>query len=184
MKPERALSTAWWNVVRRKMRATPAEADESVRCPDCDGPMFLMEGRFGRFYKCEEWGCQGTHGAHLDGRPRQPRNVPPELLEARQRAARAVRQLLTAVRERVVPDTTFFRSASVNIKPDIEKVIWLAELGGTAIWPIRQNEPGLHLRKRTIEECRRVEAAANKWRREKYPCAWDHVGLDGLEETG
>jgi hypothetical protein len=32
----RELSTKWWNVIRRSIRATPA-TEHKVACPDCGG---------------------------------------------------------------------------------------------------------------------------------------------------
>src|SRR5271155_4024917 len=94
----RPFSTAWWNVIRRRMNATEAREDRSVRCPDCDGPMHLMRGRYGRFYRCWRYECLGTVGARLDGTPRKPKGSP-ELLEARARATKAMSFVVRAREE-------------------------------------------------------------------------------------
>lgn len=41
-----------------------------LKCPECQGIMRLKRSKHGLFYGCENWpDCQGTHGAHPDGRP-------------------------------------------------------------------------------------------------------------------
>lgn len=41
-----------------------------VFCPECKEPMRLQRSKNGSFYGCPNWpGCDGTHGAHPDGRP-------------------------------------------------------------------------------------------------------------------
>ncbi len=39
-------------------------------CGDCSAPMELRNSRYGKFYGCSRYpACDGTHGAHSDGRP-------------------------------------------------------------------------------------------------------------------
>lgn len=43
---------------------------ETPACPDCGSSMKLRRSRFGLFYGCPRYpACQGTHGAHPDGKP-------------------------------------------------------------------------------------------------------------------
>src|SRR3990167_394098 len=68
-------------------------ASETLACPECGSPMRLRRSRFGLFYGCPRYpACQGTHGAHPDGRPlgtpanadvKRLRSRAHELLEAR-----------------------------------------------------------------------------------------------------
>lgn len=39
-------------------------------CPECGQPMVLRRSKRGPFYGCSAWPqCDGSHGAHPDGRP-------------------------------------------------------------------------------------------------------------------
>ena len=196
-KAKRELSTKWWNVIRRQINATQARVF-NVPCPDCGSGMFLAQGRYGRFYRCSIPDCRGTWGARLDGTPRKPRG-PADLLQARERARDAVHRLLVErqfVNARLVEEK---RAAGLSwwntptgilaCKDDLHS-IWLdaklppvpvpmkkrrrsVGLRATAFWP-----SGLFLRRRTIEECQRVEAAANILLRRIRKHAWDRVLLD------
>ena len=60
--------------------------EHSVTCADCGAAMRLRESRYGWFYSCEKFpSCEGSHGAHPDGRPMgTPANA--ETKRARRRA--------------------------------------------------------------------------------------------------
>jgi hypothetical protein len=77
---------------------TPEEVEELAKtpapkvrfdlaCPDCDAPLVLLAGKFGRFYGCstyEESGCKGSHSAHPNGAPKgTPANATVRKLRAR-----------------------------------------------------------------------------------------------------
>jgi len=42
----------------------------TLTCPECGAPVRLRPSRYGLFYGCTTWPkCNGTHGAHPDGKP-------------------------------------------------------------------------------------------------------------------
>lgn len=44
--------------------------DHNLTCPECGSRMELRPSKFGLFYGCTTFPkCDGTHGAHSDGRP-------------------------------------------------------------------------------------------------------------------
>lgn len=193
--PERKLSTKWRDVIRRMMYATPATADENVRCPDCGSPMHLREGRFGRFYKCWRFECQGTVGARLDGTPRVQKG-PPALLRARIQARDAV-HLAAVEHDRLVEAGTEFRRARgldwwncphrlAGCKIEFGEIEVVAKLHLVVTHRDRRSfwNRGLFIRRRSIEECERIiEAAAivrervkDDFRRLRQN-AWDKVVL-------
>jgi ssDNA-binding Zn-finger/Zn-ribbon topoisomerase 1 len=46
--------------------------EHDLKCPECGAPMALKPSRFGLFYGCGDWamsGCNGSHGAHKNGKP-------------------------------------------------------------------------------------------------------------------
>lgn len=220
---KRKLSTAWYNVIRREMRATPATSDPSVRCPDCDGSMSLLEGRYGRFYKCDRYECKGTWGAHLDGKPRPVKGTP-QLRTARKRARVAIGAMY-AERDRLHreehPDDVddwcypsycscgkemrFTHPRPGNATPDLEAVVGQAvptplevmvrNALKCGLLPVRvYREIGLHIRRRTVEECLRIEAAAKArtlWLVEERKLlkhrrrgnAWDRVYVGSFDEA-
>lgn len=171
------LSTAWWNVIRRQMNATPAKP-HPVPCPDCGSQTHLMRGKYGRFYKCWRFDCHGTAGANLDGTPRKPKG-PRALTRARIRARNAVHRVVVE-RDRIAQEKTEWRCIRchgeswwnephtlANCKDDFRAIYFAAKLEPIAIklrngrkWMPQWEPVGLHLRKRTIEECERVVAAA------------------------
>jgi ssDNA-binding Zn-finger/Zn-ribbon topoisomerase 1 len=183
----RELSTAWWNVIRRQMRATPAEEDSDVRCPDCDGPMYLMKGRYGRFYKCNRYECKGTHGATLAGKARKPKGSA-TLLMARKRARVAMSVVFAArddLHQTEMPDDVehwsyptycscgkewyHLRPKSGDAKPDLKFIIEEAGLVPTTLLGSykagllsarAEYKLGIHIQRRSVDECLRIEAAA------------------------
>jgi hypothetical protein len=206
----RELSTAWWNVVRRKMRATAAKA-YPVKCPDCGSSTHLMEGKFGRFYKCCRFDCSGTHGARLDGKPVKPKG-PRDLVRARVRAREAV-QRVVAERDRIERETVQWKRAFgcgpwwnhdhtfANCKDDFRTIVFAAKLPpvtlrrrpGSREWRPFWAPVGLYLRKRSVEECERVIKAAEEHIRttlaeadaqirRKRGHAWDRVLVGTLGE--
>lgn len=48
---------------------TPVAIIENSPCPDCQARMFLKVGRFGRYYRCQNYkqGCKGACSAKMDG---------------------------------------------------------------------------------------------------------------------
>ncbi len=195
----RELSTKWWNVIRRQMRATAATDDPTARCPDCNGMMWLMEGRYGRYYTCQRlYQCKGTLGARLDGSVIAPRGTAVEMV-ARDRARLAVSALVDARREWELANRRegHFFSESVHIADDLNAVIEAAKLPRVlmalrkkdrlllrrGILPARVSYPlGLHIRRRTIEECERIRIAAEDRTRRYRQNAWDRLTLDTFEE--
>ncbi len=195
--PKRELSTSWWNVIRRKMTATPAK-EYLTACPDCGSLMWLMRGKYGRFYKCRRLDCRGTKGAHLDGRPR--RDTGPEPL------IRARRQARDAIHKIVLERTRRYRKENAEAKArgrawwthhhlaccefDFQDVLGMANLPPVPIHPSRRRrwtppwEPkGFNLRKRTIEECERIAQAADVVLRRLRGHAWDRVLVDALDAS-
>lgn len=188
----RELSQTWWDVIRRKMRAVTA-TERPVACPDCGSPMHLMEGKFGRFYKCCRFDCRGTLGAHLDGSPRTQRG-PAALLDARCRARDAVHRVVRE-RDRALEEEVAFKRANglawwscdhhLASCKDVFRII----VFGAKLEPIREaprkKDPlriraywhpcGLFLRRRSIEECERVIEAATVVLRRVRKNAWDKV---------
>ena len=199
------LSTSWWNVIRRQMRATQATC-HPVFCPDCGSTTRLKEGRYGRFYRCDRYECQGTVGARLDGTPCPPKGSP-ELLEARLQAQSAMR-LLVLEHEMLCEDEKKANKKHiewwegfdpprpwVSCKEDFRAVVAEAGLAGFDPWPVRRVEPGVHIRRRSLDECERIIAAATKrylliceqrddLRRRQRGLKWDrvYVGIDIAEE--
>jgi ssDNA-binding Zn-finger/Zn-ribbon topoisomerase 1 len=219
-KAKRELSTAWWNVIRRQMRATTAKEDPSVQCPDCNGRMHLKEGRYGRFYKCNRYECKGTLGAHLDGKPR-PDKASPSLRTARKRARVAIGMMFherDKLHQEEHPDDlvewgyptwcscgkewrSYTRPKEGDAKPDLENVIVVAELLANVRFSFKSflgdhrvyDVAGIHLKRRTVEECRRIEAAAKartQWlieelkllRHRRRGNAWDRVYVGSFDE--
>ena len=193
----RELSQKWWLVIRRQMRATPF-TEHKVQCPDCGSPTHIMQGKWGRFYRCDRVICCGTWGAKLDGTPRKARGSH-ELLQARERAMAAVHLVLNE-RERVgdlpkLPgesECAYHYGHWADTRTDMERI---AEDAALDIPKRIFNVPVLHLRKRTIEELGRVEAAAvtlylklveeaDTRRRKLRGNAWDHIYLGILEDEG
>lgn len=187
------LSPSWWNIIRRKMRATPAEEDPSARCPDCNGSMHLMEGRYGRFYGCDRYECQGTLGARLDGTVRPPQGTP-EQQEARRRARLAVARVCQArsdVTAKFLEETQWQRVGDPwwNHRPDcsadFHQIIMDARLLDPDGPLIQRITPGLHIRRRSIEECQRIEKAASEWflqLRALRKNAWDRLAVGVLDD--
>ena len=170
-------STKWWNVIRRKVRAVkPVKERFDITCPDCGNLTHMMEGKYGRFYRCDYYLCQGTHGAKLDGTPRNERGSPEEL-EARDQTRVAIHKFITEIirRRREADRITYDYPYNYGLQlEDIKKILLEAEVS------FDPKKPGFHLRKRTIEECRRIEDAAEHQLRLSRRNAWDHIILDEL----
>lgn len=196
----RELSSKWWNVIRRKVRATPATEHE-VQCPDCGSETFLSKGRYGRFYRCGNVWCSGTVGAKLDGTPRKPRGSQ-ELLQAQEQARAAVhlvlleRKLLGEMPKlpSTTPDQDWYNFRVPSFQLDIERIVTDAKVGCVNGVGYYFGCPVLFLRKRSIEECQRVREAAlklyfklveerdNRTRRLRNN-AWDQIYLGILEDV-
>lgn len=61
----------------------------TLTCPDCGAEMHLRGSKYGPFYSCEKYpACEGSHGAHPDGRPLgTPANAATKLARRRAHAA-------------------------------------------------------------------------------------------------
>jgi hypothetical protein len=201
--PARELSTKWWNVIRRKMRAT-ATKEYAVECPDCgSSPMHLLDGKYGRFYKCPRLDCRGTLGAKLDGTPRVQRG-PPELLDARRRAREAVHRVVVE-RDRALAEEVESRKARgldwwncahklASCKDEFRIIVFGARLDPVSTTSRRRNRKirvsppvssfwhacGLFIRRRNVEECERIIEAATIVLRRVRKNAWDKVFDDAI----
>jgi hypothetical protein len=178
----RELSTKWWNVIRRKLRATKVTYVEPVACPDCDAPAHLQEGRYGRYYACDRYWCSGSRGARLDGTPTCLRGDP-ETQAARVQTARAVGALLS------ITNTHDYKALYRHILSTAGPMTPILDER-----PRKAQDPfahvvyqGLMLKHRGIEDLRRLEAAARTLFREFNACyrrsAWDFVGYADDEGT-
>jgi ssDNA-binding Zn-finger/Zn-ribbon topoisomerase 1 len=191
---DKTLSTKWYNVIRRQLRAVqPTEHD--VLCPDCGSRMWLTAGRWGRFYSCPHYECDGTVGARLDGTPRRERGSPEEIA-ARHRTRDVINQVVTMSYDPGVEEAARF-IGNLRLKEDPFKVIM--ERAGVSprpaakyvrtrgfFLPERVDKPGLHLKKRTIEDCEKIRQAAIEYLRENRKNVWDRLACDGpsIETAG
>ena len=145
----------------------------------------LMAGRYGRFYACVD--CPGTRGARMDGSPRQERGTA-EQLAARHKARDAIHRLYEFGRDfEPRPSTS---SRTIKIRHGIfEEVLENAgvplsppskyNFSKGSLWMPRVDyPPGLWLRKRSVEECLRIEAAAHKMLRSLRNSSWDRLAED------
>lgn len=179
----RELSPLWYNVIRRKLRAIPVTyTGESPDCPDCGFETYLAEGRYGRYYRCENYGCEGTVGARLDGSPRTPRGSP-ELLAARLRVRDAVHAVLTEERRKPQPPNTWMSLEGhpyVDVGAVLKRILERAQVWKDPGWTII-NIPSLFLRKRNLKELARIEAAAREeLRLLRWTPYWDRLSGDVL----
>lgn len=177
------LSTKWYNVIRRQMRAVPP-VEHKVECPDCGSETWLREGRYGRFYACVHYSCQGTVGARLDGTPRPEKGSQEEIV-SRAKARAAIQAVLKEV---VEPDgfRLWFRGVLNPFKDILEASqvcpyvhVRYVKVSGWLTLPEIRTKPGLHLRKRTVPECELIEEAARKYLHEVRNTAWDRIALGG-----
>lgn len=187
LKVARELSTKRRNVVRRELRAIPVTYDgDPPTCPDCGCETNLCEGRFGRYYRCENYGCEGTVGATMDGTPRIARGLP-EVLEARRRARDAIHAVLVEERRKPAPPGTWLFAEGGGIYVDVHAVLKRI-LERARLWEHRTLKgpftvilKGVFLRKRSLEELARIEAAAREeLRLLRWTPYWDRLGLDSL----
>jgi hypothetical protein len=178
----RELSTRWWNVIRRQVRATKA-VEHDVTCPDCGTPKAsLIAGRFGRFYRCQRLDCFGGVSAKLDGTPRRQRGSPEEH-EARRRARDAVgavvreRERISEVVEAFVRGERdghavhrWWNLRACGASEDFQAIATLAELQPLERRKVRTDLLGdillphggpvpLRVRRRSIVECERIVKA-------------------------
>lgn len=161
-----------------------------VVCPDCGGRTHLMEGRWGRFYRCDHYLCQGTVGARLDGTPRPEKGTPDELA-ARHRTRDIIHCTIQAIsveqgdfiyfRGTVDPFKEIVEMAEVAPDPGAQIVHWKGFDGEVRSACIQRVKPSIHLKKRSIEDCRKIERAAVELRRKICPNAWDRIALGFLE---
>lgn len=184
----KVLSTKWYNVIRRQLRATPVTyVGDPPPCPDCGCETDLREGRYGRFYECENlFACTGTVGARLDGTPRQPRGTSPELLQARLRARDAVHAVILEASRRAKPDTQWHPGLSYSdVGILLDKILKRARVWEDPGWLIpTTSAPGLMLRKRNLRELARIEAAAHEeLRLLRWTPYWDRLSGDVLQES-
>ena len=162
------LSGKWYNVIRRELRASVVTYDgDPPVCPDCGCDTDLREGRFGRFYGCENvFACKGSVGARLDGTPRTPRG-PSELLQARMRARDAIHEVILETCRRSSVNNTHWQDLNGSysmVAGLIARILKRAEVWKDSGWLIiRAESPqGLFLRKRNLKELARIEAAARE----------------------
>lgn len=157
------LSTKWYNVIRRELRASAVTyIGDLPDCPDCGSDTYLTAGRYGRYYKCENFGCSGTVGARLDGTPRKPRGSP-EILEARRRVREAVAAVLVEERRKPLAPNIWLPPGQdyMEVGPILSRILERAEVEEYRLFGGRVRE-GLYLRQRSLEELRRIEAAAKE----------------------
>lgn len=178
------LSTKWYNVIRRQLRAVQP-VEHKVECPDCGSETWLREGRYGRFYRCTHFLCQGTVGARLNGTPRPEKGSPEERV-ARAKARAAIQRVLKEVVEvnevfcfRLRGCTDPFKDILVASQVCPYVHVRYVKVSGWLSLPEIRTKPGLHLRKRTVPECELIEAAARKYLHEVRNTAWDKVALGG-----
>jgi len=175
----RELSTKWWNVIRRELRATPVTYDdEPPECPDCGCETWLNQGRYGRFYECENlFACKGTVGARLDGTPRVIRETQ-EHREARLRARGVVHECILETQRQVKPDTQWSNPSYVDVSSLLARILKRAEVWQEPGWLLHKGDSpkGLFLRKRNLNELARIEAAAKEeLRLLRWTPYWDRL---------
>lgn len=182
----RELSPLWYNVIRRKLRAVSVTyTGEPPVCPDCGCETYLSEGRYGRYYRCENYGCEGTVGARLDGTPRTPRG-PRELLDARLRVRDAIHAVLTEERRKPQPPNTWMSLEGhpyVDVGSVLKRILERAQVWKDPGWLLLKGlvSKGLFLRKRNLKELARIEAAAREeLRLLRWTPYWDRLSGDAL----
>ena len=165
--------------------------------------MWLMKGKWGRFYKCRRVDCYGTRGARLDGKLCKETGSQ-ALKDARRKARNAVRlvvlERMRIVRERVAEKktagTSWWNEAHHYdcCRDDFLTIVTDAQLPFVPTQhrkkvlnydficmtpPLRR---GLFLRKRSIDECERVVKAAENLLRRLRKNAWDRLYNDIFDE--
>jgi hypothetical protein len=177
------LSTKWYNVIRRELRATPVTYEgDPPECPDCGCETHLNQGRYGRFYECENiFACKGTVGARLDGTPRVIRETRTHR-EARLRARAVVHECLQKACCPPEAETSWTEWGSnysySMVSSLLARILKRAEVWRDPGWLlVRAESPQyLHLRRRNLKELARIEAAAKEeLRLLRWTPYWDRL---------